>query len=254
MANLQVELVANAGTLLTVGLLSSVVKMSLGGGMPCRTTDNGARCDPSALWSLDRDALGQRSRAWAITSDISQGLALGGAAAAVVADALWHHGARPGHEAAVDFVVLFESFNVANSVNQLLKFAVRRARPQLYAVDGRRGFEGQLSFPSGHTLAAASALGGWSTIFAVRHPRSPWRFAPAAVAAAGTGVVAYGRVRAGAHFPSDVMAAAVLGGVSGFVVPMLHRTPRGDTWQLQGWATPTAQGLAQGIAVSGPLP
>ena len=247
--NLPVEYVLSAGALVTAAILDSAVKMSLGGQMPCRTLDGGARCDPAALWSLDRRSLSLHNRGWSVVSDVGQTLAIAGSTAAVVADALLHHQGRPGLDAAVDFAVLLESFAVSTAVNQLLKFAVRRPRPQAYKLGTHRGVEAELSFPSGHTSAAASTLAAWSTIFALRHPDTLWRYAPPVLGAGITGLVAYGRVSTPKHFASDVVAAAVLGGIIGFSVPMLHRT-----WperQLRLQVTAQAPGARPGLALSG---
>jgi membrane-associated phospholipid phosphatase len=249
--NLPVEYVLSAGTLVTTAILDSAVKMSLGGQMPCRTLDDGGRCDPAALWSLDRRSLSLHNRGWSVVSDVGQTLAIAGSAAGVIADALVHHRGRPGHDAAVDFAVLLESYAISTAVNQLLKFAVRRPRPQAYKLGTHRGVEAELSFPSGHTSAAASTLAAWSTIFALRHPHSPWRYAPYGIGAGVTGLVAYGRVSTPKHFASDVVAAAVLGGIIGFSVPMLHRT--WPTRQLQLQLTAQAQGAPPVLALSGRL-
>ena len=222
--NLPVEYVLSIGSLLTTGIMDSAVKMSLGGVLPCRTLDNGGRCDPATLWSWDRRSLSLQNRAWSVVSDVGQNLAIAGSAVAVVTDALLHHRGRPGYDAAVDFLVLLESYAISTAVNQLLKYAVRRPRPQLYKLGSRRGVEAELSFPSGHTSAAASTLTAWSTIFALRHPDKSWRYVPYVLSAGVTGLVAYGRVSTPKHFASDVVAAAMLGGIIGFSVPLLHRT------------------------------
>ena len=80
-----------------------------------------------------------------------------------------------------------------------------------------------MSFPSGHTSAAASGFGAYATTFWLRHPGSPARFAVLGGAVLATGLVGYGRVGGGEHFYTDVIAGAVLGGVLGYLVPIWHR-------------------------------
>jgi membrane-associated phospholipid phosphatase len=217
------EAVLTVGSLLTWGILDGLVKPSLGGGLPCRTIDNGTRCDPMALGAIDRRTYAYQSVPWAKVSDAGQALALAGTSAAVIADALIGHHGRPFYDAGVDFLVLTETFALGTAINQVLKYAVRRPRPQLYLPDSSHAVEAELSFPSGHTTAVATSMAAWSTIFMLRHPHSVWRWAPLGVSAAVTGTVAYGRVATGKHFPTDVLAAAISGGAVGYFLPMIHR-------------------------------
>ncbi|MFT6914216.1 MAG: undecaprenyl-diphosphatase [Motiliproteus sp.] len=88
---------------------------------------------------------------------------------------------------------------------KLLKQGITRARP--YAVDRRivLGTEplDQFSFPSGHTLHAVS----FSTISIDHYPSLGWLLVPFTL------LVALSRVLLGLHYPSDVLAGALLGGV-----------------------------------------
>ena len=96
---------------------------------------------------------------------------------------------------------------VSGIFSQILKHLFGRARPQLIDIVGPFHFDvfsissRLASFPSGHTVTAfAAALTlGWFT------PR--WRWPLLAVAA----LVGVSRVAVGAHYPSDVIAGALLG-------------------------------------------
>lgn len=95
---------------------------------------------------------------------------------------------------------------------QGLKFAVQRPRPLVLFADeiaqGRlviHTFPGlhqsQSSFPSGHTVVAFAA----ATALCILYGRKLWfLYIPAAL-------VALSRVLVGAHFPSDVLAGALIG-------------------------------------------
>jgi membrane-associated phospholipid phosphatase len=63
----------------------------------------------------------------------------------------------------------------------------------------------------------------YSYLFALRHPRSPWRV-PIWIGTQGiAAATAVLRVQAGKHFWSDVLTGAVVGSAIGWLVPYLHR-------------------------------
>lgn len=93
---------------------------------------------------------------------------------------------------------------VALLLYKALKRWTRRPRP--FAADVRiRAWIAPLdefSFPSGHTLHAVS----FSIVALAWYPRLAWLLLPL------TAMVALSRVVLGLHYPSDVLAATVLGG------------------------------------------
>lgn len=92
---------------------------------------------------------------------------------------------------------------VALMLYKLLKRWTRRPRP--YASDARiRAWIAPLdefSFPSGHTLHAVA----FSLVAMAHYPRLAWLLVPF------TASVAASRVALGLHYPSDVLAATVIG-------------------------------------------
>jgi undecaprenyl-diphosphatase len=120
--------------------------------------------------------------------------------------ALWF--ALAGVGAAVDedsrplFARAAASIAVAYGVNQLMKLAVRRRRPNLDDLPPLVATGTQISYPSAH--ASTSFAGARSLAAALPAAAA----APLYVAAAA---MALSRPYVGVHYPSDVVAGAALG-------------------------------------------
>lgn len=83
--------------------------------------------------------------------------------------------------------------------------------------------DARFSFFSGHTSFTAASSFFFAKTFHDYYPNSParpWVWAGAALLPA---LVGYLRVRAGKHYPTDVMAGYLIGAAVGFGVPALHR-------------------------------
>ena len=178
-------------------------------------------CDPRAIPAFDRWALGLRSPAAAVVSDVLLvGLPLG-ALGLDLADA-------HGRAFWPDAMVILQAISVSALVVELTKLAVRRPRPWVYqrsAEDMPTEAEASLSFFSGHTAIAFSSAVATAEVFRRRHPGEtavPIVWA-SAVALATT--VAIARVLAGKHFPSDVFVGALVGTGLGLLMPALHDRP-----------------------------
>jgi len=128
-------------------------------------------------------ALGQHGAAWL-------GLGLTGAALD-----RRHHRAR-WHRATYAVAATY-------AVNQAIKLAVRRPRPQLADLPPLIATPTQLSFPSAHAATSAAAVHAFGHLL----PRVPLRVAAAAMVAS--------RLYLGVHYPSDIVAGVALGAVIG---------------------------------------
>jgi membrane-associated phospholipid phosphatase len=113
--------------------------------------------------------------------------------------------------------LLVGSMIVAVGVATVIKVAVGRERPSesLWVIPGA---ESSASFPSGHTIGAATFLLVLGYLAWVHRPT--WRTAVSWLVAAllGMGLVAFSRMYLGYHFATDTVASmalavAVLGGV-----------------------------------------
>ncbi|WP_255069773.1 phosphatase PAP2 family protein [Lacihabitans sp. LS3-19] len=116
---------------------------------------------------------------------------------------------KEGYNAAV---ATFGTYGVA----YILKKAVNRPRPYVtYPVIQNYEVVTDGSFPSGSTALAFSA----ATSLSLSYPK--WYvIAPSAIYASG---IAYSRLHLGAHYPSDVLAGAVIGAGSAYLSRQLNR-------------------------------
>lgn len=187
------------------------------------------------LLAIDRLAVDQTpSRTMGIVSNI--GVAVAGTFAAV--DPVLS-GRRDGITTGlVDGIMYAESVAISVGLTNITKLAIRRPRPSAYAQQERleadypdpstrpaiTKTDSALSFFSGHT-AVPAAIGATATYLAfVRAPEGTWRpWLTLAGSTVVTGITGYARVRAGAHFPTDVIAGALAGAGIGALVPYLHR-------------------------------
>lgn len=130
-------------------------------------------------------------------------------------------------------VLYVEAVTLSFSVKNALKLAFPRYRPYMYYTDPPENLIAQKdfknSFPSGHTTMAFTGATFFTYLYGCYHPDSPWRL-PIAVGAYSVAVATAAlRVGSGSHFVSDVLAGAIIGSLSGFLVPYLHRKSRVET-------------------------
>lgn len=141
-----------------------------------------------------------------------------------------------------------ETIALENGLVQLIKGVTERTRPFAYNDDPGVPEEKKLratarkSFPSGHTSNAFAAAVFLGTTYSRLKPESAarkWVWAGSLAAATSVG---YLRYRAGKHFPTDVVAGAIIGASFGYLVPKLHETHA-------VYLTPSSGGVGLGAVV-----
>lgn len=126
-----------------------------------------------------------------------------------------------------DTTLALQSLVLTQTAVQLTKAAVGRPAPILFdsrvPLEERMGRDASRSFISGHTATAFSAATTYTVTYWLRHPDSEWRWVVLAAShslALGAGML---KIHAGYHYPTDIMAGALVGSAIGAAVPLLHR-------------------------------
>jgi membrane-associated phospholipid phosphatase len=176
--------------------------------------------DRSRVPGIDRVALQYWSLPAHTASDVLLGLTF---AASLTVATLNQH----GQQRFIPAAIIMESAFVTTGVTVLVKHAVARPRPYLYQPEvslGERPLtDGLVSFWSGHTATAASM--SFACAHLVQHSDASPGLKTATWIAAATlpAAVGYFRIRAGRHFPTDVLTGYAFGALAGWAVPYFHR-------------------------------
>jgi len=114
------------------------------------------------------------------------------------------------------------------SVSHLPKAVIKRYRPYSYNDEVedeiRSSPAATLSFFSAHTSESFASAVFLSTTFNKYHPDSnltPYIWGSSLLLASAVG---YLRYASGNHFPTDIIAGAIVGSVVGFLIPLIHES------------------------------
>ncbi len=124
-------------------------------------------------------------------------------------------------------LLYFETMALTGVLTELSKTTFQRVRP--YAYNEETGMSTKLAkdtkkaFFSGHTSASFAGAVLFAKLCSDYHPDSKWKPYVWAGSLTVSGLVGYWRIRAGRHFPTDVIAGALVGGAIGYWVPELHK-------------------------------
>jgi membrane-associated phospholipid phosphatase len=130
-----------------------------------------------------------------------------------------------------DFVVIGimygESILITKGLDMNVKNIVQRKRPFVYNPDvsnkDKKDKDAVRSFYSGHTSSAFNSAVFVGTVFSDYYPQSPWRYAVWGTSLLAASVTGYLRYTAGKHYPTDIIAGAIMGSITGWGIPALHR-------------------------------
>ncbi|MEH6537574.1 MAG: phosphatase PAP2 family protein [Psychroserpens sp.] len=113
---------------------------------------------------------------------------------------------------------------VAYSTSQQLN---NRLRPFTYNQDlelsSRTKGGAKNSFYSGHTALVATSTFFLARVYHDYHPESPYKYVFYGGAGLATFFTGYFRVKAGQHFPTDVIIGGTVGTAIGILVPFFHK-------------------------------
>jgi membrane-associated phospholipid phosphatase len=196
--------------------------------------------DRSQLIWIDRAAVNNRIHPSAGTlSNLGLGVAGVYAALDPVFSGLREQSVQTG---LVDAIIYAETVSLTLALTNVVKIAVRRPRPIAYVeFDAHKddlnysnsSTDSSLSFFSGHA-SMTGAIGATATYLAFARSPGTWRpWVTLTLATTVSTLTSIYRVRAGKHFPTDVLAGTFAGAGIGIVVPHLHRTE--DVQQRRVW-------------------
>jgi membrane-associated phospholipid phosphatase len=122
-------------------------------------------------------------------------------------------------------IMYAEAFALTAGTKDLLKNAVIRYRPYMYADGVPSGKEDDYhnSFPSGSTAYAFLGAGFVSATYSFEFPESRWKIPIIAGSYTLAAGVASMRILSGSHFLSDVLVGAAIGTLYGWLIPELHK-------------------------------
>jgi len=215
----EVALLGGAGVAFGVGWLAGRDRAPL-------TEAEIAALDPSRVNFLDRAA----TRRWSPAADQASDVLVWTLVAAPVGQMV----AGPGRERGGRLALIYgETMLLTGGVTYALKNIFARPRPFVYNDDPRipselkRSAVARRSWPSGHSANAFAAAVFFGTAFDQLQPDSDargWVWGGCLAAATTTGVLRY---LAGRHYPTDILAGALIGAAAGWLVPRWHETSPG---------------------------
>lgn len=133
-------------------------------------------------------------------------------------------------------LLYLQAMAITGTVYTSSSMIARRFRPYTYNpnvdMSTRRGGGGRNSFPAGHPAVVATSTFFMAKVYSDYHPemKHKWiMYAIAGSASLATGIL---RIKAGQHFPTDVMTGIPIGILSGILVPHFHKNRKTSNLSL----------------------
>jgi len=146
---------------------------------------------------------------------------------------------KQGRENTNELLVLYTEVIAFNSgVTVFTKSAFARYRPYAYnpdvSLDLKLTNTTRRSFFSGHTSHVASLSFFTAKVFNDLYPESDFRYLVWGGAIALPAITGYLRVKAGRHFPTDVIVGYGVGALVGYFIPHLHQITKQSNINIIG--------------------
>lgn len=137
----------------------------------------------------------------------------------------------------IQFATMYsEVLLLNNAITNIIKVNSNRIRPYAYNDDitiiAKTNKDVKKSFFSGHTSNAFAMLVMSAKMYSDYYPDSKYKNAiwfTALSIASSTGIARY---FAGKHFPTDIIAGAVVGSAIGYLIPEIHKNNSGGSISL----------------------
>ena len=125
------------------------------------------------------------------------------------------------------FLVWWETMAVTGIYYTGSAYVVDRFRPLAYnpaaPMHERTDGNAKNSFLGGHPALVGSSLFFTAQVYSDYHPESNAKWLFYTVAAGATATTAILRLKAGKHFPSDLLVGSIMGPLTGILVPHFHK-------------------------------
>lgn len=208
------------GGLLGGGAISFGLSRHLQKKVPLLTDEEILKVDPLRVNPIDRIATRNYSPRSQKISDI-----LLRTSAAMPVALLLDKNSRD--ELGIVSVMLVETTLINNGITGIFKGSFQRKRPYVYNATAplllKKEQNARYSFFSGHSSNSAAYSFFAAKVFADNNPDSklkPYVWGAAIALPVGTSLF---RVKAGKHFPTDVVVGYAVGATLGWLIPELHR-------------------------------
>lgn len=216
--------------LLTTGLATIGVSKIIERNVPALTPDQILKLDPTQIRpKFDRRATKNWSRQAKIWSDALVFGSMAASAGVVFGK---------NNDFKTMSLILAEAYFLNYGLTNLTKNWMRRTRPYAFNPDvpmtEKLKIKTRRSFFSGHTSLAATGSFLLAKVLSDNFPEKKWTKMVWAGAATLPALTGWQRVRAGKHFPTDVLAGYAVGALVGWGVPELHRRTAKTKFEKRG--------------------